>query len=85
VLRISRDASPSGKIVLWLEGQVRGPWVEELRRSCEQALALGSGLILDLTDVSFIDRDGVALCDSLKSRHVMFLHGSPFVMEQLKQ
>ena len=85
MLRISHDASPNGKIVLWLEGQVSGPWVEELRRSCEQALAMGSDLILDLTDVSFIDRDGVALCDNLKSRDVMFLHCSPFVAEQLKQ
>ena len=45
---------------------------------------MGSDLILDLKDVSFIDRDGVALCNNLKSRRVTFLHGSPFVMEQLK-
>jgi anti-anti-sigma regulatory factor len=67
-----------------LEGEVSGRWVEELRQSCEQLLTPGSHLILDLTDVSFIDLDGVALCRHLQKRHVTFLHGSPFVTEQLK-
>jgi anti-anti-sigma regulatory factor len=85
MLKISGGASPSGKVTLRLEGQVSGPWVDELRRSCEQALATGNRLILDLTDVSFIDRDGVALCSRLQRHQVTFLHCSPFVTEQLKQ
>jgi hypothetical protein len=67
-----------------VEGRVGGPWVEELHRACAQVLATGSKLVLDLTDVSFIDLDGVALCRYLQSRHVTFLHCSPFVAEQLK-
>jgi anti-anti-sigma regulatory factor len=85
MLKISGGASPNGKVTLRLEGQVSGPWVEELRRSCERALATGSRLILDLADVSFIDRDGVALCSRLQRHQVTFLHCSPFVTEQLKQ
>ncbi len=84
MLRISRVASPPGAVTLRLEGQVGGPWMEELRRLCEQCLATGSEVILDLTDVSFIDLDGVALCHHLHSRNVTFLHCSPFVAEQLK-
>jgi hypothetical protein len=84
MLRISRVAAPNGAVTLRLEGQVRGPWVEELRRLCEQCLTTGSGLSLDLTDVSFIDLDGVALCHCLRDRQVEFLHCSPFVAEQLK-
>jgi anti-anti-sigma regulatory factor len=84
VLKISRVESPDAAITIRLEGQVSGPWVEELRSSCEQLLATGSGLILDLTEVSFIDTDGVALCRSLRERNVPFLHCSPFVAEQLK-
>ena len=67
-----------------MEGEVRGPWVEELRQSCDQILATGSNLILDLTDVSFIDLDGVALCRRLQRHQVTFLHCSPFVTELLK-
>ena len=84
MLKISGGASLQGKVTLRLEGQVSGPWVEELRRSCEQVLATGGRLILDLADVSFIDRNGVALCSCLQSRQVTFLHCSPFVTEQLK-
>jgi anti-anti-sigma regulatory factor len=84
MLRISFVEALDETVTIQLEGQVRGPWVEELRRSCEQLLATGSGLILDLTEVSFIDTDGVALCRSLRERNVPFLHCSPFVAEQLK-
>ena len=85
VLRISLIEVPDEEAVtLRLEGRVSGPWVEELRRWCEQVLAAGSGLSLDLADVSFVDLDGVALCRSLSDRKVTFLHCSPFVAEQLK-
>ena len=84
MLRISRIASPDQAVTLRLAGQVRGPWVEELRNACEQVLVTRSGLILDLTEVSFIDMDGVALCRRLRDRKVAFLHCSPFVAEQLK-
>jgi hypothetical protein len=84
MLRIVRVASPNAAISLRLEGQVKGPWVEELRRACAQELATGRGLILEMTGVSFLDLDGVALCRSLSDRNVALLHCSPFVEEQLK-
>jgi hypothetical protein len=84
VLRISRVETPEAAVTLRLEGQVRGPWVEALRHSCEQLLTMGSGLVLDLTDVSFIDLDGIALCRGLREQQVVLLHCSPFVAEQLK-
>ena len=84
MLRISLVEALDQAVTLRLEGQVRGPWVDELRRSCEELLAKGSALHLDLTDVSFVDRDGVALCRRLRDRNVGILHCSPFVAEQLK-
>lgn len=84
MLRISRIAAAHGAVTLRLEGQVHGPWVEELRGVCEQCLTMGSDLSLDLTEVSFIDLDGVALCRRLREQNVTFLHCSPFVAEQLK-
>jgi anti-anti-sigma regulatory factor len=84
VLRISLLEALDQAVTIRLDGQVRGPWVDELRRSCEQLLAKGSELCLDLSDVSFIDRDGVALCRRLRDRKVGILHCSPFVAEQLK-
>ena len=84
MLRIVPVASPDEAVSLRLEGQVRGPWVEELRRSCAQVLAMGRGLILDMTDVSFMDLDGVALFRNLSDHNVTLLHCSLFVGEQLK-
>jgi hypothetical protein len=84
MLRISLLEALDQVVTIRLEGQVRGPWVDELRRSCEQWLAKGNDLRLDLGDVSFIDMDGVALCRQLQDRKVRILHCSPFVAEQLE-
>ena len=84
MLRISLLEALDQIVTLRLEGQVRGPWVEELRQACEQLLARGRALLLDLSDVSFIDMDGVALCRRLRARNVGIVHCSPFVAEQLK-
>ena len=66
MLKISCTATTEKqRVLLRLEGQVRGPWVEELRRACDQMLGenghYGNRLVLDLAEVSFIDADGVTL------------------------
>jgi hypothetical protein len=52
--------------------------------SCEQALANGRRLILDLAGVLFIDRKGVALFHRLANRNVSIVNCSGFVTELLK-
>lgn len=69
---------------LKLEGRVIGPWVEELRGSCESVFSRGGRLALDLSEVSFVDRDGVELFRSLRRRQVTLLNCSSFVAELLK-
>jgi anti-anti-sigma regulatory factor len=76
-------------MLLRLEGQVTGRWVEELRRVCNETIGHnGNGahpLVLDLTDVLFIDADGVALFRELTARRVSLTNSSLFVTEQLKE
>ena len=68
---VIKDGAP-GAPVLDLEGQVVGPWVEELDRVCEPILARGAGLSLDLSSVSFISREGVELlCAPAWSPHAV--------------
>jgi anti-anti-sigma regulatory factor len=67
-----------------LEGRVIGPWVNELRLSCEAILATGSTLSLDLSDVSFVDRSGIELFKSLTKRQVVLANCSRFLTELLK-
>lgn len=84
MLKISVVDSSPQTVTLRLEGQVIGPWVGELRQVCERFLTRDDHLTLDFTDVSFIDRNGLAFCRSLQERHVIFTHCSAFVTEQLK-
>ena len=84
MLRISINEVPGEQITLRLEGQVIGPWVEELARTCQRILKQGSRLSLDLTHVSFFDREGLILCRRLAERQVSLKNPSAFVAEQLK-
>jgi anti-anti-sigma regulatory factor len=70
---------------LRLDGKVIGRWVEELRRSCDEVLCVpGRHLTIDLTDVTFIDTDGIALFRELSERGVALTNCSPFAAEQLR-
>ena len=84
MLKIELMETAGGQPTLRLEGRVIGPWGEEVRRSCEPVLARGAKLALDLSEVSFVDRDGVALFRNLSRQRVALLNCSPFVAEQLK-
>jgi anti-anti-sigma regulatory factor len=84
MLRIHTRNAGNGTTMLVLEGRVIGPWVEELRQSCERVLAERRGFVLDLANVSFVGREGVELFRTLRDRQVVFRNCSPFVGEQLK-
>ena len=88
-INVGTTADDQAVVLLRLEGQVTGPWVEELRRVCAETIGDGRDevhpLVLDLTDVFFIDADGVALFRELAARHVTVTNGSLFVTEQLKE
>lgn len=83
MLRIMVELEETSAVVR-AEGRVIGAWVEELRRSCEQAREARSALIVDLSAVSFVDRDGVRMLRSLAERGARLVHGSGFVAEALK-
>ena len=70
--------------LLRLEGRMIGPWVAEVRRSCDDALARRRRLTLDLASVSFVDADGVTLLRELTRRRVALANTTPFVAAQLE-
>jgi len=69
VLRISVEENP-GALSLILEGRLVGPWVDELRRLCQERGAAKKGLqtTVDLCGVTAMDRRGQALLDDLFHR-----------------
>ena len=84
MLRIVESELPSDGVVARLEGQMRGPWVDEVRTYCERLLEDGRVLTLDVEDVSFLDRDGVSLLRQLTARGVRLVNRSPFLAELLR-
>jgi len=83
MMRISVVQSSSQAVTLRVEGEVKGRWVAELDRACEETLSRDIRLNLDLAGVSFIDIDGINLFRALMDRQVVFTNPCPFVAEQL--
>lgn len=85
MLRISVLEESGKGTQLQLEGWLVGPWVQELRKQGEQALAESKPVSLDLGRLWFADPVGVALLRELSRRGVTYLNCSNFVSAQLKE
>lgn len=60
-----KDAVPASMSIM-LEGRLAGPWVGELNSYWSQFIEnRQSGMVIDLTGVTFIDADGKALLTKL--------------------
>ena len=81
MLRIERILD-GNETVLRAAGRLTGPWVTELSRAL--AGDANDGLVvLDLTDVSFADHDGLVFLLSLATEARVALRCNPFLTEQL--
>ncbi|HWP43643.1 MAG TPA: hypothetical protein VNO14_10440 [Blastocatellia bacterium] len=85
MLKISRSERSGEGETLRLYGRMIDPWVGEVRKAVEQLLDVGERVTLDLDEVSFVDRDGVALLREMVDRQVALINCSPFLTERLKE
>ena len=85
MLRITEIELNQHAATLRLEGRAVGTLVAEVETACEQYLSKGHQLRLDLADLSFADRDAIALLQELIRRGVALTNCSPFLNEELKQ
>ena len=84
MLRITQISSNGRGASVHLDGEVAGNWVAELRDTCENILAAGAHLTIDLSAVSFLDMQGASLIRELAARATTIENCSPFTAEQLK-
>jgi len=84
MLRITAIESKGG-VILRLEGKLIGPWVNELKSYCRNVREKGRLLSLELTEVSFADRTGLALLRGLRESGVELASCPPFISEELKR
>ena len=85
MLKISVTNQSNEVTQFQLEGKLVGPWVEELRRLSDEALARQEAVSLDLEKVWFIDAQGIALLRDLAAKRVAQLNCSQFISQQLKE
>ena len=69
MLRISREVH-NERLVLNVEGSLRGPWVDELERVWEMDFDRAEQMCVNLADVSYVDDAGKSLLGR------MFKHGT---------
>ena len=79
--RIETEPSGTRETTIRATGRLAGPWVAELQRSL--AARDRESVVLDLTDVSFVDRDGVGFLRMLTCEPRIRLRCSAFVTAQL--
>jgi hypothetical protein len=85
MLRITVVESSKTAVTLRAEGQIAGPWVEELRTACNVHTSPHDvQLSLELADISFANNAGIALLRELRNRGIGLIHITPFLAEQLK-
>lgn len=83
MLRISEANGQNGVPTLKVEGTLRGPWVAELGRACDELQSSRGELSLDLSAVYFVDAAGVELLRGLLERRVTLTACSGLVAEFL--
>ncbi|MEW6131403.1 MAG: hypothetical protein AB1757_30525 [Acidobacteriota bacterium] len=84
MLRISECNATNDTTTLKLEGRIVGRLITEVRNACDAIFARNCKLVMDLSEVYFIDRNGLTLFQELLEKQVTFINCSPFLLEQLK-
>ncbi len=84
VLRITVQNTADG-LLLKLEGRVKGPWVEELRRSwlTSANMAAGEPVSVDLSAVNFVDARGLDLLLQMQREGLALKGASGFLRQML--
>jgi len=83
VLRITRLREDQATC-LRLEGKLVGPWVNVAREACEQEASRSRPIALDLSEVTFVDAEGLSLLRALRASGVELRECSNFVAELLR-
>lgn len=84
MLLITEMRRTRGRCRMELQGRLVGPWVDELRRVTRETGPGCDQVVLDVSDLSFVDRGGVALLRELTT-HGIHLDGvTPYIAALLE-
>lgn len=83
MLRITKMSDNDHLVYLKVEGRVVGDWVDELDRACGSCLSQKKKVILDVSDVTYIDRRGVDVLKGLLTERVAAVRGASLLVQTL--
>lgn len=85
MLKISTIESTEELAKIRIDGQISGEGVKLLQNTCKAQLEKGLKLSVDLQNVSFVDREGIAALRTLQQHKVEFVNASLFITEQIRK
>ena len=85
MLRLTQSRSRNHEIVVRLEGQIVSDWAGVLEQECLKLLDQGSHVVLDIGQVSYLDRRGVQVLRGLLQKRLTIQNGTPLVVELLEE
>ena len=84
MLRITKMAESPSIVTLKLEGRIASEWVPLLEGECLKCLKEQRKVLLDFSDVSFVDENGVKMLGRLAVKNVEIIDHSALIKESLK-
>lgn len=85
MLRLTRTTRSPDGVVLKAEGRIVAEWVSLLEQECLELAARDQRVVLDLGEVSYLDRRAVRLIRTLVAGPVSLVNCSPLVEELLAE
>ena len=79
MLRITKIEDNGSPVTLKLEGKVHAEWVALLEGECQALIDRKKTVLLDFTDVTYMDDRGVAMVRRLPARNVRVINGDAFI------
>ena len=85
MLRITRVAESPSHVTLRLEGRIVSDWVSVVERECLTWLQEKRQVILDVSEVTFIDGSGLEMLRQIASPHLQIINASALIEELLQR
>ena len=84
MLRITRSRGENESLIVRLEGEIRGPWLDAVRCEIAEWRRQADGVGLDLTSVTYVDCAGVDFLRELVGEGIEIAACSSFVSELIQ-
>ena len=85
MLRITKMADNGSPVTLKLEGKVHSEWVTLLEQECRALISQKKKVLLDFSEVIFMDDLGVEMLRRLPPRSVTIINGDAFIEDLIGQ